>query len=151
MTTPDGISTEDWDVVHELTVDLVNAEEEEDEEQRRHRLFEYLDQLEDKYGSRPSILATRADFIVDDVPRRLDLFSRAYALATEAGDAHNQLQIASSLAGLYIEELRDIEVGNMWLSRVRDSVERVGSEVDRREYERIRAALDRLRVRKYLP
>jgi hypothetical protein len=105
VTTPDGISTEDWDIVHELIVDLVNAEEGPDEEECRHRFLKYLDELEDKYGARPSILATRADFIVDDVPRRLELFSRAYALAAEAGDARNQLHVASSLAELYIEEL----------------------------------------------
>lgn len=150
MTTPDGISTEDWDVVHELTVDLVNAEEGEDEEQCRHRLLEYLDELEDKYGPRPSILATRADFIVDDMPGRLDLFNRAYALAAEAGDARNQLQVASSLAELYIEELRDIDAGSIWLSRAKDHVESVGNEVDWREYERVRGALERLQFRKDL-
>lgn len=147
MTTPDGISTEDWDVVHELTVDLVNAEEGLNEEECRHRLLQYLDELEEKYGARPSILATRADFIVDDVPGRLQLFNRAYALAAEAGDARNQLHVAASLAELYVEELGDIDSGSMWLSRANDHVERVGNDVDRREYVRVRDALERLRQR----
>jgi hypothetical protein len=145
VTTPDGISTEDWNVVHELTVDLVNAEEGEAEEQCRHRLLEYLGELEGKYGPRPSLLATRADFMVDDVPGRLDLFSRAYALSAEVGDLRNQLHVASSLAELYIDELRDIDNASKWLSRAKDHVERIGNEVDCREYERVKRALERLR------
>jgi hypothetical protein len=150
MTTSDGISTSDWDLVHQLSVDLVNAEEGEDEEHCRQKLFEYLDELEDKYGSRPSILATRADFIADDVPRRLDLFSQAYALAAEAGDTHNQLHVASSLAELCIDELHDIEAATMWLGRAKDHTDRVGNEVLRREYERVKRALERLQARKSL-
>lgn len=148
MTTSDGISTEDWDTVHELTVDLVNAGERPDEEECRHRLFEYLDELEEKYGARPSILATRADFIVGDVPRKLELLGRAYALAGAAGDARNQLHIASSLAELHIEEHGDTNAGSMWLSRAKDSLDQIGNDVDRREYDRARDALERLRLRK---
>ena len=150
MTTPDGISTEDWDVAHELTVDLVNAEEGEEEEQCRHRLLEYLGELEEKYGPRPSILATRADFMVDDVPGRLDLFSRAYALSAKAGDLRNQLHVALSLAELYMEEFQDAGTAGMWLSRVKDHVERIGNDVDWREYERVRAAFEQLQLRKGL-
>ena len=90
-TTPDGISSEDWDRVHELAIDVVNAEEGEEEDLCRSRLLEYLDELEAQYGARPSILATRADYLVNDVPGRLALFNRAYALAAEVDDVRNQL------------------------------------------------------------
>jgi hypothetical protein len=113
--------------------------------------LDYLDELENKYGVRPSILATRDDFMVDDVPKRLDLFKRAYVLATEAGDGRNQLHVAASLAELYIEELRDIDASSMWLARAKEHMERFGNEIDWREYERVRRALEQFQIRKDLP
>jgi len=64
MTTADGISTEEWDIVHQLGVDIVNATINatgQEEDRCRARLFEYLDKLEAKYGELPSILATSLD------------------------------------------------------------------------------------------
>jgi len=62
--TSDGIADADWDRVHELVVDVVNASVSEDkaaEVRARASLFMLLDQLDDKYGPKPSLLATRAD------------------------------------------------------------------------------------------
>src|SRR5438094_3104927 len=118
MTTSDGINTEDWNSVHELALAVVNADDGSVEERLcRVRLLEYLDELESKYGPRPSILATRADYLVDDVPGRIALLTRAYALAAEAVDSRNQLQIASSLAALHVEELEDAAEARRWLTR----------------------------------
>lgn len=146
MTTSDGISSEDWDLLHELAVEVVNAEAGEEEDLCRRRLLDYLDELESKYGPLPSILATRADYLVDDIPGRLALFNRAYALAAEAGDARNQLRIASSLAALYIEELEDAAEASKWLARAKGYLGD-GTDVDRREYARVDKSLRRLQSR----
>jgi hypothetical protein len=143
MTTSDGISSEDWDLLRELAVEVVNAEPGEDEELCRRRLLDYLDGLESKYGPLPSILATRADYLVDDVPGRVTLLSRAYALAAEAGDARNQLHIASSLAAIYIEEVENAAEGGKWLARAKEHLG-AGTDVDRREYARVEKSLRRL-------
>jgi hypothetical protein len=47
MTTSDGIATEDWDRVHALAVDVVNADAGE-EPKSRHDLLQYLEALEAK-------------------------------------------------------------------------------------------------------
>ncbi len=143
MTTSDGISSEDWDLLHELALEVVNAEPGAEEDLCRRRLLDYLDGLESKYGPLPSILATRADYLVDDIPGRLALFSRAYALAAEAGDARNQLHIASSLAVIYIEELEDAAEGSKWLARAKAHLG-AGTDVDRREYARVDKSFRRL-------
>jgi hypothetical protein len=124
MTTSDGISTEDWDVVHELAVDIVNAVDPTENARCRQRLFEYLDQLEGKYGQVPSILATRADFGEDDnVKERL--YISAYELATSRSDWANALLIAHSLAELYVEEQHNLVDGKMWLARLKEHLAQV--------------------------
>src|SRR5687767_6692353 len=60
MPTPDGISTEDWDVVHTLAVEIFNASNDQQDVDLRRRLFDWLDKLEAKYGPLPSSLATRS-------------------------------------------------------------------------------------------
>jgi hypothetical protein len=144
MTTSDGISSADWDMLRELAVQVVNAEPGEEEDECRRRLLDYLDELEGKYGPRPSILATRADYLVDDVSARVALLNRAYALAAEAADSRNQLQIASSLAALYVEEFQDAAEANKWLDRAQAHIT-AGTDVDRREYARVDKSLRKLR------
>jgi len=143
MPTPDGISTEDWDVVHELTVDLFNAAEDESD-RHRARLLRYLDRLQEKYGELPSILATRADFIGDDL-RKEQLLDRAYILAEARGDGRNAFYIAHSLAELYIETFKNAVEGRKWLERTQQHMIQVddGSYVD--DLERFRDALQQLR------
>jgi hypothetical protein len=138
MSTPDGISTQDWDGVHELAVDLVNADEEQSEE-CRVRLLRYLDKLEEKYGELPSILATRADYI-DDQREGAASGSRVW-LAETRGDARNAFYVAHSLAQLYIEELKDATEGRRWLERTQQHMIQVddGNYVD--DLERFRDAL----------
>lgn len=146
MATSDGISMEDWDRVHELALAIVNAEDDSSEELvARKELLDYLDELHSKYGARPSLLATRADYLDDDVSGRLRLLEAAYALASEADDVRNQLLIATSLADLYVGELRDSVEGGQWLSRLDGILHRTGDDVERAEVARIRADWRRLR------
>ena len=82
MRTPDGITDADWDRVHELTLDCVNAPTDQEQDTCRCRLLLYLDALEEKYGVLASLLATRADF-TDDPAVQEWLLLRALALAEE--------------------------------------------------------------------
>ena len=147
MTTSDGISKEDWDRVHELVLEVVNAEEGEEEDLCRRKLLNYLDELEEKYGPLPSILSTRADYLLGDVLGRISLLKRAYATATEAGDVRNQLYVSSSLAALYVLECEDIAEGSSWLVHAEKFLDRVGTDVDRREFDRVKEHLQRLKSR----
>src|SRR5688572_1443807 len=97
MATSDGISTEDWDVVHEFAVKMVNAPNSE-KQHHKDQLLQYLEALEVKYGPLPSILATRADYLADDDPAREELLLRAHALAEAQSDARNVVYVAHSLA-----------------------------------------------------
>jgi hypothetical protein len=143
MTTPDGISTEDWDIVHQLGLDIVNASGQE-EDVCRERLFEYLDKLEERYGELPSILATRADFLNDD-QRKEDLLKRSYVLASARHDARNRLYAAHSLAVLYIDKLRNPDEGSIWIERIQQDVALVDDGHFADEHQRLRVELARLR------
>lgn len=119
MSTSDGISTEDWNVVHELVLNIVNAEAEAEENIFTNQLFQFLDELEAKYGILPSILATRADY-VSDVNEQAMLFKHAYALAEASNDIKNLKLISHSLAELYIEDLKGFSEGRIWMERLRN-------------------------------
>lgn len=83
--TRDGISTEEWDRVHAVAVDIVNASAIEDEVLCAHhteRLFDILDGLEAIYGRVPSILDTRADY-TDDPTVAIALYEEALSVSEE--------------------------------------------------------------------
>lgn len=124
MDTTDGIAGEDWERVGELAWSLVAATLDEDDAacgEATIRLFAYLDTLDARYGERPSLLATRADFLDVDTHGRLKdaLLRRAYALAEARDDAWNLLYVAHSLAELHIETAREPAEGRRWLGRLR--------------------------------
>ena len=86
--------------VHEPAVAIVNASAREDEEagaRARATLFTVLDQLDDKYGPKPSLLATRADY-VESPEHREWILRAAYTQAASRDDYKNQLLVAHSLA-----------------------------------------------------
>ena len=115
--TPDGIETTDWDQVHELALEVVYTSAEGDDTGSTRaavRLRELLDQLQEKYGPLPSLLATRADYVERPEDREYWLLA-AHAEAKKLGDTKNQIWIAESLACFYIEERSDPEQGKLWL------------------------------------
>ena len=65
-----------------------------------------LDRLEVTYGALPSILATRADYLDDEDPRREELLLQAYALAESRHDTMNLLDVAHSLANCTLRRSR---------------------------------------------
>jgi hypothetical protein len=136
MGTPDGIAGEDWNVVHELSVAIFNATEDEERARARGLLVDHLAILETKYGPRPSILATRADFS-EDLDEKERLLHSAYRLADSQRDSRNALYIAHSLAQLYIEDLRNGVEGRQWLERLRELAIEVDDSWFAQEHERL--------------
>ena len=145
MATSDGIISEDWDVIHELAVDIVNAPDNEKPAYSK-KLADYLDSLEHKYGPLPSILATRADYLPDDDPARGDLLLRAYQSAEASGDCQNQLLVAQSLAELHLEKVELFDA-NRGLERMRSHLMAM-KDAEYSEYERLRANYRKLTLRK---
>jgi hypothetical protein len=95
MSTLDGIDANDWEAVQDLAIDVVNAPDHE-KTNVRQLLLDYLDTLEARYGTLPSILATRADYLEDDDPKREQLLLRAYELA-ESRTRYSQPHIHCAL------------------------------------------------------
>lgn len=143
MSTSDGISGEDWDRVHDLSLKIVNAEAESEENIYTNQLLQYLDKLEGEYGPLPSILATRADY-VSDTKEQSALLRQAYALAEASSDIANLKEIAHSLAELYIEDLRDPAEGQTWIKRLRDHLISSSDKDFQDELKRLHEILNRL-------
>ena len=130
MNTSDGISSEDWDLVHALALDIVNASALGDDFESAEKTTEFLaliERLEGKYGVTASLLATKADYI-EDTQERIELLSRGYLVATESGDLKNKTLIASSLAELFWWELGDKKNTRHWLEKLRRSLIDYGDE-----------------------
>jgi hypothetical protein len=118
--TPDGISAEDWDRVHELALEVVNRSGEGEEaasESASLRLREVLDELQQRYGPLLSLLATRADYM-ERVEEQEYWLLAAYDQAVKLSDARNLVFIASSLATFHLETVPDPSKGAEWLSRL---------------------------------
>jgi hypothetical protein len=143
MPTPDGISSDDWSVVRDLVMVIAAARTPADRSSAIGRLFAFLDDLERTYGTRPSILATRADFLDSD-DRRVQMLEHAYSVAAMQSDHANMLFIAHSLAEFYLDEPPHPPNAEKWLTHM----ERHLAAIDHREmaanYERLRARLDAL-------
>ena len=141
MATPDGITTEDWDRVHELALEVVNLSAEDDEagsDAAKIQLRELLDDLQEKYGPLPSLLATRADYVerVEDSEYWL---TAAYEQAAARRDAKNLVWIAASLATLFVEDARDPARGAEWLARLDELLLVSPDPWERAEADRLRA------------
>ena len=101
--TSDGIPEREWGILKELAVNVANVTAGEDEvlsAVATNKLLLYLDELERLYGPKPSILATRADY-VDSGKERETLLLMAFGLAEKLGDNLNSKLIAGDLAGFY--------------------------------------------------
>jgi hypothetical protein len=136
--TSDGISQDDWDVVATLAAQIANdaSSEENSSEELTQKLLEQLDRLESKYGLLPSILATRADYL-SDFNRRIQSLESAWSAATQISDNANRTFIASSLAALFIDELRDVPNGKRWLSHLGEALETYWDDHEYKEFQRL--------------
>jgi hypothetical protein len=137
--TSDGISDADWDRVHELAGELVDAcerEEEDVEVSARQKLLAFLDHLDQVYGPKASLLATRADFVESSDDREA-LLQSAYSEADRLNDTTNKILVAQSLAEFYLEGVLDHEKGATWLATWRFQLGRTATEYDREELKRL--------------
>lgn len=142
--TPDGIRSEDWDRVHELAVQIVNAADDQDSDRLTAELLAYLDQLEASYGPLPSIFATRADYVAEPKDSQA-LLERAFELAQQREDHQNMVYVATSLAALQVKHFRNAAQAERWLGAVKAGLEHTGDESDIREYEELVESLGQLR------
>ncbi len=143
IATSDGISRDDWDVVHVLAVEIANAAMAEDskaEAYARSRMLDHLALLADQYGDKPSILATRADY-TDTPAEQIALLEKAYTLAVEFADYPNMTFTAHSLAVVMIETLGDVEAGRESLMRLKTCLAQYSEEYEAKDYERLSALL----------
>lgn len=99
-----------------------------------------LDQLDDKYGPKPSLLATRADYVESPEQREL-LLRAAYTEAACRDDSTNQLLVAHSLTEFFIEEVGNLEEGAMWLGTWREHLGLSPVKTDAAELARLEALL----------
>jgi hypothetical protein len=134
--TSDGISDDNWGIVRELAVAIFNAGTDEQRARSTSQILAFLDELEARYGSLPSILATRADFVEDAVIKE-SLLTDGYAIAEGLGDKTNASHIAHSLAALYVDETPDFVKGEKWLGRLRTHLEESHDDRYFRDYERL--------------
>ena len=140
MGTSDGINSGDWERLRELAIALLGMDSDPEERVSREELLAYLDALEAKYGTLPSILATRADYI-DDYATKERLYRDAYSLAHTREDLQNELHIAHSLAQFYIEELVDVIEGRIWLERLEAHLRLIDDASYSRDAESLRGVL----------
>jgi hypothetical protein len=146
--TSDGIATEDWDRVHELALEVVNASAEGEEaasECAALRLRELLDELQQKYGPLPSLLGTRADYISDGPEERDYWLAAAYEQAQKLGDTKNLVWIAASLATLHVDDRRDPVEGSRWLMQLEEHLRATPDDSEAEEAIRVRRNLASLK------
>ena len=140
--TEDGIATEDWGRVHELAVEVVNlsaAGEIAASGEASLRLVEALDDLQEKYGPLPSLLATRADYL-DKFEDREYWYLAAYRLAAQRHDVRNLESISESLASLYADNRRWPEARE-WVGRLEQHLVLCPDSFDAEQAVRIRGLL----------
>lgn len=140
-TTPDGILLSDWEFVKELAAAYANAvvqsSNDEDATKLRKRMLRLLNRMSAKYGDRPSILATKADYLASDW-RRADVLEKAFAAAEQMHDHHNMTWISSSLAELYVEDIPDSRKGPLWVDRLGKALINYHDDAEQSVYERLR-------------
>jgi len=142
--TSDGIANEDWDRVHDLTSRLLSVSAQGSESARQaamRRLVALLDELQEKYGAKPSILATRGHYADEDEDREYWLLA-AYEAAEKLGDEHNMMLTASALASLYVEDLDDRSRGGEWLLKLEGHLRNHPDPFEEEELARLLALLE---------
>jgi hypothetical protein len=145
--TPDGITTEDWDRVHDLALEVANASGDSDvvaSDNASLRLRALLDALQKKYGPLPTLLATRADYVDTGEEREYWLLA-AYEQASIRSDVKNLVWVSSSLAALHLENLGDPVKGAQWLARLHEHLQAIPDDSESLEATRLQVLLESLR------
>lgn len=117
--TEDGISVADWNQVHQLAVDVVNASAVSDQPRTaraQRAMHALLRRLIVKYGELPSLLGTKADYTAS-LSKRISLYQRAYETALHRKSAYQAFQSAIDLARCEHERGSPTETVKCWLTR----------------------------------
>lgn len=117
--TSDGVSGADWYLVRCRASEVVNATIGPTSRYvlAQRRLMGLLSRLIKKYGKRPSLLATKADYM-SSPRKRVALWEHAFRSAENATDHINCVLIATSLVEFYFEDALDETKGNLWLTKL---------------------------------
>ncbi|MBX3669934.1 MAG: hypothetical protein KF778_16150 [Rhodocyclaceae bacterium] len=138
--TPDGILLSDWESVKELAAEYANAivlsPNDKSATKLRKRMLRLLNRMSSKYGDRPSILATKADYLSSD-RRRAGVLEKAFAMAKQMHDHRNMTWISSSLAELYAEDIPDPSKEMLWIDRLGKALVNCPDETEQAVYERL--------------
>ena len=134
--TPNGVPKEYWDKVHDLALAYANETvvgAPERAERARQRMLRLLNALEKKFGERPSLLATRSDYVIPTAYRER-LLLRAFTLARTRRDGANRVFVSSSLASFYIEDVGNVAEGEKWLAELESALGVHPDETERRTW-----------------
>ena len=99
---------EDWVRVHDLALDIVNADMQGNTrrcERKRQSLLRLLNLLERRHGPHPSVIATKADYLMRDADKVREL-KRALKLADKLNDSLNMQLIREDLDELKLGDKR---------------------------------------------
>lgn len=149
--TPDGILRGDWNQLQQLVADYVNDELQSgasNETLIRNSILNLIDELVLKYGEIPSLLATRADYVENNEEAAM-ILEEAYKLSDATGDYRNKTFIASSLAELYQDEIKDSLKGGRWIEQLSKDLEFYYDEDEHEVLRELRRRLDGDSPRKY--
>ena len=142
-TTSDGISLSDWDRVRRLATRIANAAIREDRKgvtNATATMLALIQELKQKYGAKPSILATEADY-TESLVARVALLDHAYELARQSSDARNMTYIAHSLAQVHVEETGDLSAARQWLGVLEKCLEVHSEAYEREDFGKLSAEL----------
>jgi hypothetical protein len=123
-TTSDGIPAKAWARIHELALRYANsveADRRDIAERVRRQMLRALNDLQSRFGKRPSILATKGEYVKRTSQRRRLLLS-AFDAAKRRGDVKNLTLISSSLAELFADEAPDSRQAQKWVIRLEESL-----------------------------
>lgn len=137
--TSDGISTNDWNKVTMIALEIANESVTASEQRLAElaaKMLSLLDKLLRKYGERPSLLATKADYVAN-ADDRCALLTRAFEISNVENDRRNKLLTSSSLVEFYLEEAIDVDKGRRWLHVLRQCLIDTPDEEAQATYERL--------------
>jgi len=143
LSTSDGISDEEWRVVQSYAEDIAEANASDiDDSFLVARLFSELKKLETSHGRLPSIIATEADYTVEN-GRELSLLKEAYVTACEIDDVKNISYVSSSLAEYYIETVELEVMAGYWLRSLLNNLKNYTDEYLESVCEDVKEALNK--------
>jgi len=102
---PKGIDKSDWDIVHQMALDVANAAMQDDDtlsDFKSKILLDYLFKLNKKYNDHPSILATIGDYL-NDAAERKKIYEKALAIAIKSNNEFEIAEISDELKELELE------------------------------------------------